>query len=141
MALGSTRVRVALGWVTISWVLAGCATEQSVRAEPPLYVDGVRQKPLTVQEAGQLIQHGREAYATCYRNERFNIQDTPLSGYVFRMTIPPDGAQPKVGVLKATQKGQTILRDCLAHALSALKFPIHVGGPVTVDVPIAEAKR
>ena len=99
------------------------------------FVDGVRQHPLTDVEAEQRLRRAAPNFETCYRREMINLNEK-LSSYIFRVWIPTDGSGAEVKVLKATVKGQVTLRECLQEAIGRVKFPAHVGEPITLRVPI-----
>lgn len=115
-------------------VAVGCAGSPPPTVQR-LYVDGVRQRPLTEQEAERRLREAAPTYETCYRREMMN-QTERLSSYVFRLWIPTDGSGADVKMERATVKGQVTLRECLQEALSRVKFPAHVGDPITLRVPL-----
>ncbi len=104
----------------------------------PLYdANGVRQRPLTTNEAERLIQLQAERIAVCYRRERINL-DAKTGNYVFRVWIPTDGSEPDVEAVKETVPNLITLRGCLVDVLERVDFPKHNGEPMTLNVPIEE---
>lgn len=125
-------------WVAISILVGACSTPPPPPPTAPLYdAKGVRQKPLTPEEAEKLLQGRAEQIRACYQRERINL-DTKTGNYVFRVWIPNDGTEPDVEAIKETVPGLVTLRGCLEDALEKTKFPAHIGEPITLNVPIEE---
>ncbi len=119
-------------------VVGACSTPPPPPPSKPLYdAKGIRQEPLTPDEAEKLVQGRAEQIAACYRRERINL-DTKTGNYVFRVWIPNDGSEPDVEAVKQTVPGLVTLRGCLELVLEKTKFPAHVGEPITLMVPIEE---
>lgn len=119
-------------------VVAACSTPPPPPPSKPLYdPSGVRQTPLTPEEAEKIVQGRGDQVATCYRRERINL-DTKTGNYVFRVWIPTDGSEPDVEAVKETVPNLLTLRGCLEQVLEKTRFPAHVGEPITLMVPIEE---
>ncbi|MBK8012568.1 MAG: hypothetical protein IPK13_14550 [Deltaproteobacteria bacterium] len=121
-------------------VLGSCACASSTPApqstEKPLYIGGIRQRPLTVDEAASMVGSRSTELSRCYGRERVNLDASRLSDYVFQLQIPTDGTKPAVTVQKATDPKQKMLESCLMTVLASTRFPAHVGKPLTINVPI-----
>ena len=119
---------------------AAMTTSTGCAGSPPptvqkLYVNGVRQRPLTEAEAEQRLRKGAPQYEICYRREMLNLTQK-LSSYIFRVWIPTDGSGADVEMEKATVKNQITLQECLEEAISRVPFPAHNGQPITLRVPV-----
>ena len=126
-----------LAWVwssALTVIVAGCSGSPVPTVQRP-YIDGVRQRPLTTEEAEGRLRRAAPTFESCYRREMINLTEK-LSSYIFRVWIPTDGSGAEVKVLKATVKGQVTLRECLEEAIARVRFPAHVGEPITLRVPI-----
>src|SRR5688572_28838504 len=91
------------------------------KAPAPAVKDGVRQSPLTAEEALKMVEERRSQLEACYRREAANAKN--LGMYVFKVAVPPDGTAPDVKIEKATVPGQQLLEDCLIQTLRAIPFP------------------
>jgi hypothetical protein len=137
MALRSNRVASSLVLSMIAGF--GCASApppKRAAPEPPAYVDGVRQRPLTVEEVEDAVARSRERIVACYRTERFNDATSKLPSFSLRMEIPTDGTAQKVTITSQATTPQRVLEGCVRDALIAIRFPPHAGAPLVVDVPI-----
>lgn len=135
MTLRSNSVAV-LALVVIG---AGCASApppKPAEREGPAYVDGVRQRPLAVEEVEDAVRRSRERIVACYRTERFNNPEAKLPSFAFRMEIPTDASAQKVVMTSQQTTAQRVLEGCVRDALVAIRFPAHAGAPLVVDVPI-----
>ncbi|MCB9653504.1 MAG: hypothetical protein H6729_05130 [Deltaproteobacteria bacterium] len=121
---------------TLSASSCASSTPPSEPAEKPLYVNGVRQRPLTVDEAASTVGNRSTELSKCYGRERVNLDSARLSDYVFQIRIPTDGTKPEVSVQKATDPKQKMLESCLLTVLTSTRFPAHIGKPLTINVPI-----
>lgn len=126
--------RRAWGWLGAGAILVGCAGSPPPTVER-LYVDGVRQRPLTEEEAERLLRKNAPMYETCYRREMMNLTQN-LSDYIFRVWIPTDGTGADVEMVKASIEGQVTLQECLEEALARVRFPAHTGEPIALHVPL-----
>ena len=123
-------------WVWLGVVaLGGCAGSPPPTVQRLYDQDGVRQRALTEKEAFELLRQNSPMYETCYRREMMNLNKR-LSSYIFRVWIPTDGSGADVEVEKATIKGQITLQECLEEALGRVRFPAHIGEPITLRVPL-----
>lgn len=122
-------------WIAASTALVACATPPPPKQSDPLWVDGVMQKPLTVKEAERRLRGASAELSVCYRREQLNMNVNP-SSYTVQVWVPTDGSTPDVEVVEETVPGQTTLRECVVLALERLRFPKHVGEPLTLRVPI-----
>lgn len=116
--------------------LVACASEAppSRPPDPPLFVDGVRQKPVTNEEVTRAIGGRRNRLAACYRTERLNTKE--LARFLYEITIPNDGSEAPIQMLTMEPTGQPILEACVTQALKNLRFPPHVGEVRKLRVPI-----
>lgn len=115
--------------------LSCASSEPSPRpAEPPPFVDGVRQKPVTGEEVEREVGRRRARLAACYRSERLN--STALAAFLLELAVPKDGGEVSMTVLSSEPPGQLLLQACILGALADLRFPPHVGEPLRLRVPI-----
>lgn len=117
--------------------VAACAPSKPpvmTKAKTPAVKDGVRQEPLTADEALRLVETRRAQLEACYRREAANSKT--LGAYLFKVSVPPDGTAPEVKIEKASVPGQQLLEDCLIQTLRAIPFPRHTGGAVLLELPI-----
>lgn len=119
-----------------AFAFVACASEQAPPRPPeqPLFVDGVRQKPITNEEVTAQVGTRRSRLAACYRSERLNTKE--LARFLFELTIPNDGSEAPVEMLTMEPQGQPILEACVAQALKSLRFPPHIGEVRKLRVPI-----
>lgn len=132
---GAVIRRVAAIFI-VGIVAGACATPPPPPSTGKLYDDkGVRQRELTPEEAEKMIQARADQIRVCYGRERMNL-DQKVGNYVFRVWIPTDGSGADVEVVKETVPGLITLRGCLEDVLTRIKFPAHIGEPITLMVPI-----
>ncbi|MCK6545652.1 hypothetical protein L6R52_07265 [Myxococcota bacterium] len=135
MALAPIRVASSFALA----LFAACASAPPPKkAEPerPAYVDGVRQRPLTVEEVEDAVKRSRERIVACYRTERLNDPTSKLPSFTFEVSIPTDGSAQKVTMTSTDATPLRVLEGCLRDALIAIRFPPHVGTTLVVQVPI-----
>ena len=103
----------------------GCASPPPPRVEP-LFKDGVRQEPLTLEEAERRVRGAAPEVEACYRREMLNLAEK-TSNYLVQVSIP---------TVEETIPGQVNLRACLIETLGRVHFPAYVGRPITLNVPV-----
>ena len=120
--------------------LWGCAGQPSSPVNPE-YVDGVRQRPLVVEEVTSALQRRRRQLTTCYHRVRLKYGLELPSEYVVRVRVPRTGEPVSAEIMQATQPKQAELADCIVDEVEALEFPPHRGEDLVFDVPIKAPKR
>lgn len=120
--------------LALSFVIGCASSPPPPPPEPPLFVDGVRQRPVTAAEVEREVGRRRARLAGCYRSERLNT--SALASFLLELAIPSDGGEVPVTVLTAEPPGQLILQACILSALADLRFPPHVGAVLRLRVPI-----
>jgi len=126
-----SRIAVAL---TLSTVLACRSGPEPAPSEP--VDDGVRDRPLTVDEAAEIMAARAPDLSRCYTYERLNLNLPDGADYVAQVFVPTDGSEPIVELVAAAVPGLETLEDCLVRTLRRTSFPAHAGEPLTVNVPI-----
>lgn len=124
-------------WLAPCFLLAviGCASPPPPPVTKPLFVDGVMQRELTPKEAERYLRKAVPDFDVCYRRELLNFNES-ISSYVFEVYVPADGTPAEVVVQSESVPNQVVLRDCLVEAIERVKFPAHLGKPITLKVPI-----
>lgn len=117
----------------------GCARAPAPTG-PRLYVDGVRQRPLSEAEVEARLRLLAPRLENCYRAERLNLR-AELSSFLFEISVPVDGDRVGVELVKASHPKQVALRDCMIGILSSLTFTSHVGEPITLRVPVRALRQ
>ena len=112
----------------------GCASPPPPRVEP-LFKDGVRQEPLTLEEAERRVRGAAPEVEACYRREMLNLAEK-TSNYLVQVSIPTDASAPSITIVEETIPGQVNLRACLIETLGRVHFPAYVGRPITLNVPV-----
>jgi hypothetical protein len=100
-----------------------------------VFVDGVRQRPLSEAEAGKMIDEARPRIVDCYMRERFNTKRA-LSDFEVRLKVPVDGSRAKAEIARASIPGQIMLEACVMDVLTSIHFPAHSGASLLLAVPI-----
>ena len=129
-----------LAWTALALAtIVGCSSGPPARPGGLLRNDdavspsGVRIKPVTAEEVGEMVRKKIGAIHECYARERLNTPNP--SALVFELDIPTDGSGHQVALVSASDKGQIILEACVSDILKALDFPSHSGQPLKVKVP------
>ena len=125
------RPGVAGAWLA---VFIGCASAPPGRVGPR-FEDGIRQTPLTPREAEGRLRGTVSEVEVCYQREVLNLIEG-MSNYVFEVSIPTDASKPTIKILEETVPGQIDLRTCLIETFGRVRFPAHVGPPITLRVPV-----
>jgi hypothetical protein len=129
-------MRRAVSLLMVALWLVACASERAAGPPPetPEFVDGVRQKPVTIKEVEHQVSQRRGKLAGCYRTERLNSPSP--ARFLIELAIPNDGGEVPVSLLTSEPAGQPILETCVLQALANLRFPPHIGEPFRLRVPI-----
>ncbi len=121
--------------ILVVLMTAACAGGQSPLPES-IADTSVRERPLTVEEAAEIIRRRAGRFSRCYEFERLNLSLEQGADYVAQVFVPNDGSAPVVEIVQAAVPGIPTLEDCLLRELRAIQFPAHAGQPFAINVPI-----
>jgi len=129
------RMRVA------AWAMVGLMSALACRgARGPIQDvdtdDGVRDQPLSIDEAANILGGRAGELSRCYTFERLNMNLPDGADYVAQVFVPNDGTDPVVELVDAAVPGLETLESCLVRTLQRTRFPAHAGPPITLNVPI-----
>lgn len=97
--------------------------------------------PLDIGTAEAIITRHASYVTDCYRVHRLNLGLEDPSSYVVRLRIPNDGTAPIAEIREATVEGQEQLEACIIDKLETMRFPVHSGDTMVLDVPIRAPRR
>lgn len=135
----TTRVRIGMLLLLLG-TFPACAGGRRLSVDPE-YVDGVRQRPLTVEEVTLEFRKRSDRLSRCYKLVRLTYGLEDRSDYVIRYRVPNTGEPPSAEIVQATRPHQDKLGRCIVEQLEAFEFPPHRGKDLVFDVPIRAPKR